>query len=142
MADVHTPEQRSYNMRRIKSKDTKPELIVRKYLFAPGFRYRLHVKSLPGTPDITLTKYRIAIFVHGCFWHGHDNCMHFVVPKTRTEFWLDKINTNKQRDQENVNRLLSLEWKVLTIFECELKQGKRYETLDKLLEKINGKLLY
>ena len=101
MTDVHEPEVRSYNMSRIRSKDTKPELIVRKFLFSKGYRYRLNVKSLPGKPDIVLPKYKTVIFVHGCFWHGHEGCKYFVVPKTRTKWWLEKINRNKQKEKEN-----------------------------------------
>ena len=96
--DVHTKEQRSYNMSRIKGKDTKPEMLVRRFLHANGFRYKLHDKKLPGKPDIVLPKYRTVIFVHGCFWHGHKNCKYFVVPKTRTEWWLNKINGNIAND--------------------------------------------
>ena len=91
MADVHTKEQRSYNMSRIKSKDTKPEMLVRRFLHANGFRYKLHEKNLPGKPDIVLPKYKTVIFVHGCFWHGHTGCKYYVVPKTRTEWWMNKI---------------------------------------------------
>src|SRR5678816_647392 len=94
MADVHSKEIRSFNMSRIKGKDTKPEILVRKFLFSKGFRYKLHVKSLPGKPDIVLPKYKTVIFVHGCFWHGHEGCKYYVVPKTKTEWWLDKINGN------------------------------------------------
>jgi len=90
MADVHDKLTRSYNMSRIKSKDTKPEMLVRKFLFSKGFRYRLHVKNLPGKPDIVLPKYRTVIFVNGCFWHGHENCKYFVIPKTRTNRWKEK----------------------------------------------------
>ena len=100
MTDVHDKETRSYNMSQIRSKDTKPELLVRKFLFANGLRFRLHDKKLPGKPDIVLLKLRTAVFVHGCFWHGHDNCKYFVVPKTRTEWWLAKIEHNKQKDLE------------------------------------------
>lgn len=98
MADVHTPEQRSYNMSRIRSKHTKPELLVRRFLFAQGFRYRLHDKKLPGSPDLVLPKYRTVIFVHGCFYHGHEGCRYFVVPKTRTDWWLEKIEKNRRPD--------------------------------------------
>ena len=105
MSDVHDKETRSYNMSRIKGKDTKPEIQVRKFLFANGFRYKLHDKKLPGKPDIVLPKLQTAIFVHGCFWHGHDNCRYFVVLKTRTEFWHDKIEGNKQRDLESFHYL-------------------------------------
>ena len=134
MADVHSPETRSYNMSRIKGKDTKPEMIVRKFLFSKGFRYRLHVKSLPGKPDIVLPKYKTVIFIHGCFWHGHDGCKYFVVPKTRTEWWLNKIIGNISNDNRN-NELLKLEgWRVLIIWECDLKPNKRYGSLNSLLQ--------
>ncbi|MBS4058867.1 MAG: DNA mismatch endonuclease Vsr [Bacteroidetes bacterium] len=91
--DVHNPETRSYNMSRIKGKNTLPEMIVRKFLFSKGFRYKLHDKNLPGKPDIVLPKYKTVIFIHGCFWHGHEGCQYFVIPKTRTEWWLNKINS-------------------------------------------------
>ena len=94
MADVHTKKQRSYNMSRIKGKDTKPEMLVRKFLHANGFRYKLHDKKMPGKPDIVLTKYKTLIFVHGCFWHGQEGCKYFKIPQTRTEWWTDKINTD------------------------------------------------
>jgi DNA mismatch endonuclease (patch repair protein) len=90
MTDVHDKETRSYNMSRIRSKGTKPEVLVRKYLFSKGFRYRLNVKNLPGTPDIVLAKYKTAIFIHGCFWHRHEDCKYFIIPKTREEWWLQK----------------------------------------------------
>ena len=133
MADVHTPAQRSYNMSRVKSKDTKPELTVRKFLHGHGFRYRLHDKTLPGTPDLVLPKYKTVIFVHGCFFHGHDNCRYFVVPKTRTDWWLNKINTNKRHDAENESKLVSQGWEIITIFECELRPKVREGRLQNLL---------
>ncbi len=105
MADVHTKEIRSYNMSRIKGKNTKPEMLVRKFLYAHGYRYRIHDKKLPGKPDIVLPKYRTVIFVHGCFWHGHKNCKYFVVPKTRTEWWLNKINGNIGNNAKNIKAL-------------------------------------
>ena len=138
MADVHEKEIRSYNMSQIKGKDTKPELIVRKYLFAKGYRYRLHPTDLPGKPDIVLKRHKTVIFIHGCFWHGHDNCKFFVIPKTRTNWWLNKINRNKQKDIENINKLKALGWKTITIWECELKKKKREQTLKKLIEKLIG----
>ncbi len=98
MADVHSVATRSYNMSRIRSKNTKPELLLRKVLFANGFRFRLHDKSLPGKPDIVLKKYRTAILVHGCFWHGHKECKYYVVPKTRTDWWLNKLTGNQKND--------------------------------------------
>jgi DNA mismatch endonuclease (patch repair protein) len=129
MADVHSPEIRSYNMSRIRNKDTKPELIVRKYLFSKGFRYRVNDKTLPGKPDIVLPKYKTVIFIHGCFWHGHEGCKYFVVPKTRTEWWLNKIHRNVELDKENFIKLSDLGWKIVTVFECELKPQKRAITL-------------
>ena len=129
MADVHDADTRSYNMSCVKSKNTKPEIWVRKYLFACGFRYRINVKKLPGPPDIVLPKYKTAIFVNGCFWHGHKNCRYFVIPKTRTEWWLDKINRNIDRDQANILALKKLGWRVITIWECQLKPAIRDDTL-------------
>lgn len=129
MADVHDADTRSYNMSCVKSKNTKPEIWVRKYLFACGFRYRINVKKLPGTPDIVLPKYKTAIFVNGCFWHGHKNCRYFVIPKTRTEWWLDKINRNIDRDQANILALKKSGWRVITIWECQMKPAIRDDTL-------------
>ena len=129
MADVHDADTRSYNMSCVKSKNTKPEIWVRKYLFACGFRYRINVKKLPGTPDIVLPKYKTAIFVNGCFWHGHKNCRYFVIPKTRTEWWLDKINRNIDRDLANILALKKSGWRVITIWECQLKPAIRDDTL-------------
>src|ERR1700742_4379294 len=120
MTDVHSAEKRSYNMSRIKAKDTKPELVVRKILHAKGFRYRLHQKGLPGKPDIVLPKYKTVIFVHGCFWHGHKGCKYFVVPKTRTEWWLNKINKNIENDNKAVKALKKDGWRILTLWECYL----------------------
>jgi DNA mismatch endonuclease, patch repair protein len=133
MADVHTKATRSYNMSRIRSKDTKPELLVRKFLFSKGFRFKLHDKALPGKPDIVLPKYRTVVFIHGCFWHGHKGCKYFVVPKTRTKWWLNKITTNKQHDSKNTRLLKKAGWKVITLWECNLKKAKLDKTLLKLL---------
>ncbi|OWY22735.1 very short patch repair endonuclease [Sphingobacteriales bacterium UPWRP_1] len=133
MADVHDKLTRSYNMSQIKSKNTKPEIFVRKFLFANGYRFKLHESKLPGTPDIVLPKYRTVIFIHGCFWHGHDNCPFFVMPKTRTKFWFDKIQSNKNRDEKNLLALRNEGWNVLSIFECELKGLKKAETLSNIL---------
>lgn len=137
MADVHSKKVRSYNMSQIKSKNTKPEIMVRKYLFSKGFLYRLHVKTLPGKPDIILPKYRTVIFVHGCFWHGHEGCRYYVVPKTRTEWWLAKINRNKELDHKNLRLLRQDSWRVLSIFECQLKPGKADKTLSSLVKLIH-----
>lgn len=135
MTDVHEPEVRSYNMSRIRSKDTKPEMAVRRFLHKHGFRYRLHVKDLPGKPDIVLPKYKAVIFIHGCFWHGHENCMKYVVPKTRTKWWLEKISRNKVNDAKNELDLISIGWKVFKIYECELTKPRYSETLDTFISK-------
>jgi DNA mismatch endonuclease (patch repair protein) len=135
MTDVHDGKTRSYNMSQIKGKNTKPELLVRKFLFANGFRYRLHDKKLPGRPDIVLPKYKSVIFVNGCFWHGHENCKYFVIPKTRTDWWLSKINRNKQRDIENFTILRTDGWNVMVIFECELKNSQK-KTLVEISKKL------
>lgn len=108
-------------MSRIRGKDTKPEMIVRKFLFANGFRYRLHDKKLPGKPDLVLRKYNTVIFVHGCFWHGHDGCKYFQLPKTRSEWWKAKIERTKVVDAAAVAELERLGWKVLVVWECELR---------------------
>ena len=113
-------EQRSRNMSAIKSKNTKPEIAVRKLLHSMGYRFRLHRKDLPGSPDIVLPKYKTFIFVHGCFWHRHENCKYASTPKTRKEFWENKFNKNIKRDKNNFKELKKLNWKVLVIWECEL----------------------
>ena len=136
MADVHTKDQRSYNMSRIKGKDTKPELLVRRFLHAQGYRYKLHDKTLPGKPDLVLPKYKTVIFIHGCFWHGHANCRYFKVPQTRTDWWLNKINTNKANDAKAVKALKKAGWNVITIWECGLKPAKQERTLRTLLNKL------
>ena len=136
MADVHNIKTRSYNMSQIKGKDTKPEILTRKFLFSKGLRFRLYDKNLPGKPDIVLPKYKTVIFIHGCFWHGHDKCKYFVIPKTRTQWWLKKFERNKQLDYDNFQALQKLGWKVLTIFECELKKNNREKTLNELINKI------
>lgn len=136
MTDVHNKATRSYNMSQIKGKDTKPELLVRQYLHAHGFRYRLHVKDLPGKPDIVLTKYKTAILINGCFWHGHHGCKYYVVPKTRTEWWQQKINGNISNDEKAMLALQELGWKVIVIWECELKKTRMEETLKGLVSTI------
>lgn len=130
--DVHDPDTRSYNMSMIKAVNTKPELLLRKALFAEGYRYRLHIKDLPGKPDIVLRKYNTVIFVHGCFWHGHKRCKYFVIPKTRTKWWIDKINRNRERDKDNIKALRKEGWNIKVVWECELKPEKRKQTLKKL----------
>ncbi len=136
MADVHSTAVRSYNMSKIKGKDTKPEILVRKYLFSKGLRYRLHNKKLPGTPDIVLPKYKTVIFINGCFWHGHEDCKYYVIPKTRTDWWLDKINRNIEKDKENKIKLTNIGWSIIEIGECELKASVRDATLDSILKKL------
>jgi len=136
MADVHNKATRSYNMSRIRAKDTKPEMLVRKFLHANGFRYKLHDKKLPGKPDIVLPKYKTVIFVHGCFWHGHANCKYFVVPKTRTKWWSDKINGNKAIDEKAIKTLKKDGWKVITVWECKLKPTEVENALTSVLNKL------
>jgi DNA mismatch endonuclease (patch repair protein) len=136
MADVHSKETRSYNMSRIRSKDTKPEMLVRRFLHKNGFRYRLHVKNLPGKPDIVLPKYKTVIFIHGCFWHGHEGCRYYVVPKTRTEWWLNKINGNIANDNNSVAILKDAGWNIITLWECELKKSTLENTLVSLLKSL------
>jgi DNA mismatch endonuclease (patch repair protein) len=137
MADVHTKELRSYNMSRIKGKDTKPEMLVRRFLHANGFRYRLHVKNLHGRPDIVLPKYKTVIFVHGCFWHGHKNCKYAKLPKTRTEWWQNKFDVNRANDVKAVEALEKMGWKVVVVWECDLKADKVTATLKILLRIFN-----
>jgi len=134
--DVHDKNTRSYNMSRIKGKDTKPELIVRKYLHSKGLRYRLHNPKLPGKPDIVLKKYSLVIQVQGCFWHKHEGCKYFVVPKTRTEWWINKIDKTASNDYENRKKLKKLGLDTIVVWECELKGDKRMVTLRNLFEKI------
>jgi DNA mismatch endonuclease, patch repair protein len=136
MADVHNKATRSFNMSQIKGKNTKPEMLVRKFLHAQGFRYKLHDRKLPGRPDLVLPKYKTIIFIHGCFWHGHVSCSYYVVPKTRTDWWLNKINGNIANDQKAMAALKKGGWKIITIWECDLKANKISETLAKLPGKI------
>ena len=135
MPDIVDSATRSRMMRGIQGKDTKPEVRLRKALFAQGFRYRLHAKELPGKPDILLPRYRAAILVHGCFWHGHD-CHLFRLPGTRTEFWSEKINSNRRRDAIAHERLLEQGWRVLTVWECAMK-GRNRLPLDKLVSRVS-----
>lgn len=136
MADIKSREARSYNMSQIRCKDTKPEEIVRKYLFSKGFRYRKNDKKLPGTPDIVLPKYKTAIFVNGCFWHGHQGCKYFVWPRNNAEFWKQKIQANIQRDAQKHAQLKELGWNVIVIWECELRSKAKNKTLDAVVNKL------
>ena len=137
MADNHSKEVRSKNMSHIRSTNSKPEEIVRKYLFSKGFRYRKNVRTLPGCPDIVLPKYHTVILVNGCFWHKHD-CGRFVWPSSNTEYWIPKINRNVERDKQNHKKLIDMGWKVLIIWECELKKNVREDRLERLIKKIKG----
>ena len=135
MADVHSPEKRSYNMSRIHAKGTKPEETVRKYLFSKGFRYRKNDPLLPGKPDIVLPKYKTVVFVNGCFWHRQEGCKYFVWPKNNAEFWRKKIMSNVERDNRNYSELKEKGWSVVVIWECELKD-RRSETLSSVAKSL------
>ena len=148
--DKLSPQQRHANMAAIRSKDTKPEMIVRRGLWKRGFRYRLNHKRLPGHPDLVLRKYRTCIFVNGCFWHGHnititnkqetinvENSKCCKIPKTNREFWVAKIRRNKERDKEEQRKLAEMGWHCITIWECDLKPSKREETLDSIAFTLN-----
>lgn len=146
--DHHTSQQRHVNMAAIHSKDTKPEMIVRRWLWSRGFRYRLNHKGLPGHPDLVLRKYRTCVFVNGCFWHGHNVEMKIEelniessecckIPRTNREFWVKKIRRNKERDKEEQHKLASMGWHCITIWECELTSKKREETLESLAFTLN-----
>lgn len=137
MSDKLTPEQRYKNMSAIRAKNTKPEIIVRKYLWSRGFRYRLNHKRLPGKPDIVLRKYRTCIFVNGCFWHGHEDCRYFVMPKSNTDFWQKKITRNKERDKLVQQKLSTMGWHSITLWECQLKASVREQTLESLAFTLN-----
>lgn len=136
MTDVHNKETRSFNMSKIKGKNTKPELLVRKFLFANGFRYRLNIIDLPGKPDLVLPKYKTVIFINGCFWHGHQGCRYFVIPQTRTDWWLEKINRTRLRDQDNIVHLKAIGWNVIIIWECQLKKEIKQISLNQLKTEI------
>lgn len=135
MADNHSKEVRSMNMSHIRSTNSKPEEIVRKYLFAKGLRYRKNVKDLPGKPDIVLPKYKTIVFVNGCFWHHHD-CGRFVWPSSNEEYWHKKIDRNVERDAENYEALENMGWRVVVIWECELKRAVAEDNLAQLYDKI------
>lgn len=132
MPDRMTPEQRHDCMASIHSEDTRPEQAVRRELWHRGYRFRKYVRTLPGTPDIVLPKYRTCIFVNGCFWHGHKGCSKFVMPKTRTEFWVNKIARNQERDLVNIQRLESIGWSAITVWECELGKSGIENTMEKI----------
>lgn len=139
MADNRTKEQRSYNMKQIRAYDTKPELAVRKYLHSAGFRYRLYDRKMPGKPDLVLPKYKVVIFINGCFWHGHKNCKYAKIPVSNSNFWICKIEKNKERDKRNNNLLKKQGWSVFVIWECQLNKVKFTKTLDKIVTNISLK---
>ena len=124
-------------MASIHSKDTKPEMIVRKGLWRRGFRYRLNHKRLPGHPDLVLAKYRTCIFINGCFWHGHEDCKYYTIPKSNTSFWVNKINRNKERDKKEQRKLAEMGWHCITVWECELKPKHKEQTLDSIAYTLN-----
>ncbi|MGZ8910679.1 MAG: very short patch repair endonuclease [Methylococcaceae bacterium] len=132
MVDKVTPEKRSWMMARIRSQNTAPEIKLRKLIFSMGFRYRLHYKGLPGRPDIIFPGKKKVIFMHGCFWHGHPNCRASKLPQTRKDFWESKIHTNKERDKRNIMELEKLNWKVLVVWQCELKNLSNIQEIIRL----------
>ena len=137
MTDRLSPEKRSWNMSRVNNKDTKIEVEVRKYLFSKGLRFRKNDKRYPGRPDIVLPKYHTIVFVNGCFWHAHEGCDDFRIPKTNVEFWTKKFEYNKQRDQDNYQKLTEMGWNVIIVWECLLKnKDTRLKTLNDLYEQI------
>lgn len=137
MADKLTPIERHNNMAAIHGKDTKPEMVVRRWLWGRGFRYRLNHPRLPGKPDIVMRMYRTCIFVNGCFWHGHEGCRYYTIPKTNTEFWVNKVKRNKERDVKVQHELAAMGWHCITIWECELKPKVREKTLESLAYTLN-----
>ena len=136
--DKLTKERRSWNMSRVRAKNTKPEVYVRSMLHRMGYRFRIHQKGLPGKPDIILPKYHTVVFVHGCFWHGHEGCKDFAPPKTRTGWWLNKINGNKKRDIDNVTQLKNLGWKVIIVWECELTPDKIGDSIQSIVNRLSN----
>ncbi len=136
MADMHSKEIRSYNMSHIRSQNTKPENIVRKFLFSKGLRYRKNDKRYPGHPDILLPKYKTAVFINGCFWHCHESCPDFVLPKSNQDYWEPKLEKNRKRDEENYAALRKDGWNVHIVWECELKKAVRDERLEQVYQQI------
>ena len=137
MTDIQTPLQRHNTMSAIRGKNTKPEMIVRRGLWKRGFRYRLNYKRLPGHPDLVLRKYKTCIFINGCIWHGHEGRKYYTVPKTNTEFWVNKVQRNKERDERVKHQLNAMGWNCITVWECELKPAKREATLQSLAFTLN-----
>lgn len=138
MVDNISKEARSYNMSRIRSKDTKPEILVRSYLFSRGLRFRKNDKRYPGSPDVVLPKYHTVVFVHGCFWHHHKGCKYATIPKSNVDYWKNKLYRNRERDEHNQKELEAMGWKVITVWECRLKKDKREQTLERLYAQITS----
>ena len=138
MVDKFNKETRSYNMSQIKGKDTKPEILVRKYLFSKGLRFRKNDKRYPGSPDVVLPKYNTIVFVHGCFWHLHDGCKYAVMPKSNVDYWEKKLYGNIERDKRNQKLLENMGWTVITVWECQLKKDKQEQTLKELYNQIKS----
>jgi len=138
MADNHTKDSRSYNMSRIRSKDTRPEELVRKYLFSKGLRYRKNDKRYPGKPDLVFPKYSTVVFINGCFWHMHQPCKKFRLPKSNENYWYPKLLKNKLNDEKNIKLLENDGWKVITVWECQLKKGNIENLLQNLYQNIIG----
>ena len=136
MVDIFSKKTRSFNMSQIKGKNTKPEVIVRKFLFSKGLRFRKNDKRYPGSPDIVLPKYNTIVFVNGCFWHLHDDCKYAKIPKSNIDFWKKKLYGNKERDKDNQRLLEEMGWNVITVWECQLKKDKKEKTLKKLYNQI------
>jgi len=136
MADIHSKETRSFNMSRIKGKDTKPEIQVRKFLHSKGLRFRIHHPGLPGKPDVVLPKYKSIVFVHGCFWHGHESCKYFILPKTNPQWWKQKITNNKMNDAKHLSKLTRMGYAVHEVWECQLKSPNKESFLQQLVNNI------
>jgi DNA mismatch endonuclease (patch repair protein) len=143
MTDIFSKDKRSTIMAHISSKNTKPEIIIRKALFAKGYRYRINYNKLPGKPDIVLPKYKTVIFLHGCFWHAHENCNDAHLPKSNTEFWRKKIGSNEERDKKNMEQLKNLDWSIIIVWECEIKKKNMALLIDRIekeIHKITGRI--
>ena len=141
MTDIMSPSQRHHCMANIHSSATKPELLVRRWLWNHGYRYRLNVKGVPGRPDIVMRRYHTAIFVNGCFWHGHENCFNYRKPKSNIDFWETKISRNQQRDQQNYKALQENGWQVIVVWECQLKPTQIEHTMGQVEILLNEKFL-
>ena len=138
MVDKFSKETRSYVMSRIRGKDTKPEILVRSYLFSKGLRFRKNDRRYPGSPDVVLPKYNTVVFVHGCFWHLHEGCKHAIIPKSNVDYWKKKLYGNRERDERNLKELEAMGWNVITVWECELKKDKVEQNLENLYSEITS----